>query len=561
MGEQSKRYRAFVSYSQRDGAAARRLHRALERYRVPKGIEARVGSDRSLGRFFRDDDEMGASQSLGAALEGALDDSEALIVVCSPSAARSNWVDAEIRHFKARVDARVLPVIADGEPHARDPDRECFPPALKVKIGPDGEPTGEADEPRAPDLRREGLRRVRCQLAAGLLGLPFDDLWRRDRRRARQVRLAIGAVALVVVAVLGIAGLGWLGAQSEARTRAATQALARARVASADGRLGEALTGLAPFLDTRETRALVEPPLRALLGWVTDPEARLAGEGLQPVRLRDATALLDPARGVYDVSDAGLQLRRLIRSRDGERLVVVGDQRVIVFGAKSGQRLAESENGRVEWIGHALEAPSELLVVTGAILGPTNGSVSPWALAISADGTRVERHQIPAHMFWGSAAGVAPECAALLVATEENDGSWQVERRAFDATGLRSPVPELDVAPGRRGDSAGIDALSRLGSGFATQAAFMGEAEQNPFALAGCATPAVDDGFALGGSDSPGPRVVSLDLGLSFEPAESWEPGPTRGDGPSPPATYLPDCTEALAPSSRPARTRDPDRG
>jgi hypothetical protein len=49
------RYRAFISYSQRDRRQARRLHSALEAYRLPKGIEAEAQPDRRLGRFFRDD--------------------------------------------------------------------------------------------------------------------------------------------------------------------------------------------------------------------------------------------------------------------------------------------------------------------------------------------------------------------------------------------------------------------------------------------------------------------------------------------------------------------------
>ena len=50
-----KRFRAFISYSQKDKAHARRLHKSLETYRVPKGIDA-PGIDpktRRLGRFFR----------------------------------------------------------------------------------------------------------------------------------------------------------------------------------------------------------------------------------------------------------------------------------------------------------------------------------------------------------------------------------------------------------------------------------------------------------------------------------------------------------------------------
>src|SRR3954470_8644559 len=77
-----KRYRAFISYSQKDKAAGRRVQRWLETYRVPKGIDA--AGNRRLGRFFRDDEEMSASPDVGATLRGAIEDSDNLIVIASP---------------------------------------------------------------------------------------------------------------------------------------------------------------------------------------------------------------------------------------------------------------------------------------------------------------------------------------------------------------------------------------------------------------------------------------------------------------------------------------------
>lgn len=554
MNVQPKRYRAFISYSQRDKAIARRVHRALETYRVPKGIVASVGPDRALGRFFRDDDEMGASQSLGAALEGALNDSENLIVICSPWASQSKWVDAEVRHFKTRGDAQIFAVIVAGEPHSADPRRECFPPSLEVKIDAEGKPTGEPDEPRAPDLQRDGMQRVRAQLAAGLLEVPFDELWKRDRRRARRTRLLASAAGLLVVAVLSVAGLGWLRAQRDARTQAAYQAVALARTATADGRIGEALNRLAPFLEYRETRGLVEGPLRALLGWIPDPHAQLKRAGIQPARLRDATVLLDPKLGVYDVSDIGLELKRLIRSRDDQRLVVIGDQRVVVFEAQTGQRLAQVDNGEVSWLGQAFEAPSGLIFVAGAVLGPTNGSVQPFALAISADGRTAQRQQIRAPMFWDSAVGVTPKCDALLVATKgEAAGeaafdaarTWQVASRSLAAAGLGEPTDLASFRAPADSDSAGVAGLTRFGAGFQTRNAFLGEKEPNPFPAAGCAPLGSDEGFATGALELQGARVVSLDLGLSFEEAARWTAQAVAASGSSAAAPYLPNCTKA----------------
>src|SRR5688572_28499557 len=96
----AKRYRAFISYSQQDKRWAKRLHSALEAYRLPKGMAADLGPRRKLGRFFRDDEEMGAATDLGAALRGSITDAESLVVVCSPRSAQSKWVNEEIIHFK-----------------------------------------------------------------------------------------------------------------------------------------------------------------------------------------------------------------------------------------------------------------------------------------------------------------------------------------------------------------------------------------------------------------------------------------------------------------------------
>jgi transposase len=131
VGEQSRasnlRYRAFISNSHKDKRLAARLHQALQGYSVPKEVAAAgLGENRKLGRFFRDDEEMGAAESLGAAIEGAIDDSENLVVLCSPSAAKSKWVDAEVRRFKRRSGAKVFAVIAKGCPGSGDPKTECF---------------------------------------------------------------------------------------------------------------------------------------------------------------------------------------------------------------------------------------------------------------------------------------------------------------------------------------------------------------------------------------------------------------------------------------------------
>ncbi|MGD9980009.1 MAG: SUMF1/EgtB/PvdO family nonheme iron enzyme [Hyphomonadaceae bacterium] len=208
MAERPKRYRAFLSYSQKDKAAARRLHRALETYRFPHGVEAEGvdGKVRRLGRFFRDDEEMGAATDLGAALQGAIAEAENLVVICSPHAAQSRWVNEEIIQFKRTGGAdRIFAVIVHGEPHSARDDKECFPPALRFEVGPDGALTDRPAEPLALDVRRESYERLVVRLAAGLSRTWFDALWKREQRRMLARTTGLSFVTLLAALLVGAA--------------------------------------------------------------------------------------------------------------------------------------------------------------------------------------------------------------------------------------------------------------------------------------------------------------------------------------------------------------------
>jgi tetratricopeptide (TPR) repeat protein len=205
-------YRAFISYSHADKQLAQRLHRAIESYPIPGkliGKQTAVGkTPRRLRPIFRDREELPASGDLSAELTAALQGSMFLIVVCSPAAARSRWVNEEIRQFKQfHGDGRVLALVVDGEPHASDipgsHHLECFPEALRWRIGPDGKLSDVPAEPIAADLRREadGRRLATQKLIAGLTGLKLDELVRREtqRRIAQATAVAVGAVMGMVV--------------------------------------------------------------------------------------------------------------------------------------------------------------------------------------------------------------------------------------------------------------------------------------------------------------------------------------------------------------------------
>lgn len=200
------RYRAFISYSHRDMACARWLHRAIENYRVPKDIVGQQGEHgivpARLRPIFRDEDELGGAAELGPELQGALANSAALIVICSPASARSAWVDKEIRTFKTFNPGKpVFAVIASGTPG--HPEEECFPRSLLYALGEDGElDLGKPLEPLAPDLQKLDRKAVKLKLIAGLLGVSYSHLYRRDQRRARKFAAAIGTFAVLLITVL-----------------------------------------------------------------------------------------------------------------------------------------------------------------------------------------------------------------------------------------------------------------------------------------------------------------------------------------------------------------------
>ncbi|MBB5208185.1 toll/interleukin-1 receptor domain-containing protein [Chiayiivirga flava] len=210
---QAPRYRAFLSYSHRDAAVAGRLHRRLEAFRVPAGVrgQAQDGLPARLGPVFRDREELASATRLSDSIEAALDESAALIVVCSPAAAASRWVNQEILQFRTRHPARpVFAFVVAGDPGADPrvaPDTAALPLALLLEDP--ARPDGPLGEPLAADARAagDGFASAVLKLVAGLLGLRYDDLRRRDARR-RQRRWTVAVAASLALAAT-MAWLAW----------------------------------------------------------------------------------------------------------------------------------------------------------------------------------------------------------------------------------------------------------------------------------------------------------------------------------------------------------------
>jgi hypothetical protein len=213
------KFRAFLSYSHRDTAWAKWLHRALEAYRIDKDLVGRETAHglvpKTLRPIFRDREDFPAGHSLTEQTLAALEASQFLIVICSPNAAQSIYVNEEIRCFKSLGRAaRVINVIVAGEPG--DPERECFPPAVRFKVGVDGAITEERENPIAADARPQGDGKeiAKQKIVAGLLGVGLDEIMRRaERARKRRIRLRVSAASAAALVVSG-AAVGWTAAVS-----------------------------------------------------------------------------------------------------------------------------------------------------------------------------------------------------------------------------------------------------------------------------------------------------------------------------------------------------------
>lgn len=195
-------YKAFISYSHADERWAKWLQRSLEHYRLPKRLSNDVLGQtlpKRLYPVFRDRSELSSSSNLAGSLHESLKNSENLIVICSPAAANSHWINEEIKYFQSlgRSD-RIFCLMVDGEPYSNS-DQCAFPPALLQS-----DETGTTVEHLAADIREDGKRDALLKIIGGILQVGIDALKQRDAQRRVRVfaSIATGSALLAVAMVI-----------------------------------------------------------------------------------------------------------------------------------------------------------------------------------------------------------------------------------------------------------------------------------------------------------------------------------------------------------------------
>lgn len=200
----NRKYRAFLSYSHADRRIARWLHGALESYSLPKELRGTSGEygelPPDLRPIFRDQDELPAVSALAPAILDALDRSDALVVIASPSSKASRWVNQEISEFIARGRKhRIHFVVVAGELPPGGTARDVLPPAFYD--------SPETPDPLFADLRpgKESRSDARTRVAAALLGIGYDQLRRRElQRRIRGFLLLSGVLAALLAIMVAL---------------------------------------------------------------------------------------------------------------------------------------------------------------------------------------------------------------------------------------------------------------------------------------------------------------------------------------------------------------------
>ncbi len=227
MTENEFTYWAFLSYSPQDNGGPRPdapagshlswgdwLHDVLKTFSIPAEFVGQINArgeiiPERIEPIFQAAEESPGNAELSETTRQALAQSHCLVVICSPRSAQSRPVNEAVRYFKQLGRGnRILPLVIAGEPNATDghkpgrsPADECFVPALRHPVAPDGTlDLSRRDrgplfaDARQGDDKREilatdhsqadtELEAAKIRLIAGLLGVGFNGLWGREQIR------------------------------------------------------------------------------------------------------------------------------------------------------------------------------------------------------------------------------------------------------------------------------------------------------------------------------------------------------------------------------------------
>ncbi len=210
------KYKAFISYRhlEPDMQAAERLQKLLEAYKPPKNL----GKTKDNWRIFRDVSELQSSSDLSEDIKNAIENSEYLIVICSPKYTESKWCMQELTRFRelhGNTNKNIITLLVSGEPHESFPEELTYTEMTttndkveEVKVKVEVEPLAANIK---ADTLKESMKKLNTEylrIAAPLLECDFNDLYQREKRReAARRRRIFGGVSgiLSLITIISVA--------------------------------------------------------------------------------------------------------------------------------------------------------------------------------------------------------------------------------------------------------------------------------------------------------------------------------------------------------------------
>lgn len=471
---------AFISYSHKaDGKLAPALERELERFGIPWYRPAKLS-------LFRDETSLTATPELWPTIEQALQDSRYFLLLASPRAAQSVWVQREVGWWLANKSHQTLLIaLTDGqikrESGAKDFDwtrTDALPINLKGVFAetPLWVDLRWAIDPAQLTPRNPQFAVAMADIAAPLRGLPKEALIGEEVTRRRRVWQSIATVMVIVVAAL--VAVGFLINRNQLTQAAKNQADSQWLAQRSDIYLDQKDFELAALLGHAAVDAAESPSaLRALLqSTVQGPRATL-GKGVpqaedeyqQPIRdvafspESDAVVSLE-AEGMLRVwqwpsiskpgaeRDVGRLVHAAVVSPDGTAIMAIGSTEVSLWDFSTLEPLcrlmrngitsaAFAADGKKIYVGANADV---LRAETTASKGGDCTLLEP-PLSSPPDAARV--------------SAVAASTSGWVVAGRE-DGSLSLWRGASDSEPIHTPLSIPSGISSVQGSTPGIHRLA-----------------------------------------------------------------------------------------------------
>jgi WD40 repeat protein len=455
------RYKAFISYSHSEDAAfAPSLQRALETFAKPWYRGRAI-------RLFRDTTNLSADPDLWASIEHALGESEHFLLLASPMASRSKWVQKELAYWRTHRDlSKLILVLTDGTITWAAADRDFDWSATDAV--PRSASGMFSAEPLFIDFRSckaeklstrhpEFLDRI-ATLAATLHGRDKDEIAGEHVRQHRKtIRTAVAGVIALCVLAIATTIFGVVSRQRGLRIDAQNVSLRESLVASElslgtalirEGRMAEGLWHYwTAYENTTPTDADAsrQSALSLIGAW-----SHLAGRPL--------------------VNDSAV--RRVMFSRSEASILVVTDRAAQQWDVRTGEPLADKiAASDVPWQAMAVSHDAETLIVA------SGGSVQIWDVPT---GTR--RGEPLAHGDTISEVAVSADGTTILTRSPRLVRLWNARTGARSGTDITIGTSDyVLLAPDGGSVFVGFDPprLSQAASGTSTKIPFWPHHDRN----------------------------------------------------------------------------------